>query len=336
MLSAPLPDLLSSLRLQDQSGRLRAALDAAGQELTTGMRTDLAAHTAGELSPVFGIDAALNRIEARQRDLGLAGARAGAAQSALGVVQTTAGDYGIGLLGAIDRGDAVSGSAYVAEARAALETVIQALNAQFGGRALFSGAAPDRAPLAGAEALIASLAPALATAGTPAAAQAMLDDFFDSPGGGFETAIYGGATQDAAGVALSDTRVEHFLPRADAEPLRATLKALAAIATVDVTGFAADPDARQAHLSQAAGALIAARDGVTGMRASLGTSEQAIAEAAEHGIAERASLGLARNALAGVDQFDAAARFTALEGQLETLHLVTSRLSRLSLASFLR
>lgn len=332
----PLSDLAASLRLQQQSSTLRAQLDQAGQELTTGQAADLTRATGGNLAPVFGIDRQVARLDQTSQDLALAAARSGAAQTALGLVEGASGDLAIGLLGALDRGDPVSGTGFLGRADAALDQVVDALNTRFGGRSLFAGAAGDSTALADADTLRTQIAALVAGAADPASAIAAVDAWFDAPGGGFETLVYGGATSDAAGAPLADGSRLTYLPRADAEELRAVLKPLAMIATVDNAGFSADPDARDAYLGQAAGALLGARDGVTDLRARLGTAEGQIDDARDAASAERNALALARNDLVGVDQFTAAARFSDLEGQLQALYTVTARLSGLSLTNFLR
>ncbi|WP_112320547.1 flagellin [Oceanibium sediminis] len=335
MFSSPYPDLAASLRLQSQTTSLRAQLDIAGKETTTGLSADIAARTGGNLAPVFGIDAALQRLDQNVKDLSLAQARAGAAQTALGLVEEGSGALGLNLLSAIDTGDAIARSTYIAEADVVLGTIIGALNTQFAGRALFSGAAEDSVSLQDVETLKADIAALVAGAPDPASAQSAVDAYF-APGGGFETNIYGGSNVDAAGAQVSDETRLAYLPRADAAALRDVLKAVTLVATSDAAPFSGDPVARDAYLSEAAGNLIAVRDEITNLRAALGVAEQQIGDASDRNLSEQNALKLSRNDLVGVDQFTAAARFVDLEGQLQSLYTVTSRLSSLSLTNFLR
>lgn len=329
------PDLASTLRLQAQTSTLRAALDTAGQELTTGLSADISRRTGGNLAPVFGIDAALQRLGQQVTDLGVAQARASAAQTALGLVEEASGTLGLSLLSAIETGDAIARPTYVAEADAVLSRIVSALNTSFGGRSLFAGAAEDKAALASVDTLKADLSALVGAAPDPASARAAVDSYF-APGGGFESTLYRGSTADAPGIGLADGDRLSYLPRADAEALRDVLKAVAIVATSGAAPFGNDPTARDTYLSEAATGLVAARGGVTDLRAALGIAEQQIGDALDGAGAEQNALQRSRNDLVGVDQFTAAARFADLEGQLQSLYLVTSRLTSLSLTNFLR
>ena len=124
--------------------------------------------------------------------------------------------------------------------------------------------------------------------------------------------------------------------RADSDEARATLKAVAMAAVVDQAGFAGDQAEEKAFLTSAATAMIGARDAVTDLRAVIGSAEGEIARAQDRVATETTALQVARNEIAAVDQFTAAARFADLEGQLQSVFLVTSRMSALTLTNFLR
>ncbi|MSU92322.1 hypothetical protein GE300_22600 [Rhodobacteraceae bacterium 2CG4] len=332
MLSLPLSDLAATLRLQDQNRSVRAALDAAGKELATGQLADVRTATRGDLAPIFGIDAALQRIEVRGQGLAMAAARADAAQLALGTAQEAAGNLALDLSAAVSRGDPVSTSALQAGAAGVLETVVNLLNSSFGGRSLFSGAAQDGPALAPSQQLLDEISALVAAAPDAAAARSAIDGYF-APGGGFETGIYLGATTDAAAVELGDGARLDYLPRADDTALRDLLRGLATIAAAPEAASAAD---RAELIGDGAQVLLAAGDGATRMRAALGSAQQRIADAADAAEAESNALGRSRNDLVGVDQYEAATRFAALEGQLQSLYTVTARLSGLTLTNFLR
>ncbi|MEO1312835.1 MAG: flagellin [Pseudomonadota bacterium] len=336
MLNAPLPDLASALRLQSQSQTVRANLEQASQELTTGLTADVRGLTNGNLAPVFNIDRELAGIDLVLQDLGLAGARAASAQTALGVVAERGNTLGVEIMDAASRGDPISRDSLLNTAPGILHNMVGSLNTQFAGQSLFSGTETGVAPLASADQIIAEVSALLATATTPAAAQAAIDTYFDTPGGGFQTNIYAGSDTDAAGVALDADNRLTYLPRADDPAIRNALKAVATIAAADAAGFSGDDVAYNAFLVEAGNDLQKAAEGVIGVRATLGQAEERIANASESRSIERTTLITARNDLIGVDQFDAAARLSELETQLESLYLVTGRLSGLNLTNFLR
>lgn len=336
MISQPLPDLTAALRLQTQSQTLRAQLDQAAQEVTTGLSADIRSATRGDLAPIFGIDRELERVAIMEQDLSLAAARAQVAQSALDIVSDADRTLGLDLLGATARGDTVARDNFINQGEEVLRSIVSALNTQFGGRSLFAGAAEDSAALAPSDTILADVSALLAAATSPADALAAVDTYFDAPGGAFETTIYGGATIDSAGVELYEgTRID-YLPRADDPAIREALKSVALVAAAQDAGFAANRAAFDDFVTTAATRLTTSNEGVIALQASLGVAEEQIDTARDANAAERSTLSITRNDLIGVDQFDAAGRLTELESQLEALYVVTGRLSNLSLTNYIR
>lgn len=335
MLSQPLPDLAATLRLQTQTASTRTQLQAAAQELTTGLTADIRGLTGGDLSPVFALDRDIQAAELRIQDLSLAGGRATAAQAALGQVQGSVGTLGLDIEAAISRGDPVSTTEFLNQAAPALSNIVSTLNTSFGGRSLFAGAAEDTRPLTDAGAIVADLGAILAAAPDATTAIADIDAYF-GVGGGFETAIYQGSTTDAAAAELSDGTRVTYLPRADDPALRELIQGTAMMAALPAAGFGGDEAEVTAFLSDAAGRLQAGPDDIVDLRANLGIAEEQVERALATAGAERSGLQIARNDMIGVDSFDAATRLAGLEAQLETLYTVTARLSTLRLTNFLR
>jgi flagellar hook-associated protein 3 FlgL len=73
-----------------------------------------------------------------------------------------------------------------------------------------------------------------------------------------------------------------------------------------------------------------------GLRAVVGDAEAAIERARIRNEAELSAAELARARILEADPFRAATDLQSVQNQLESLYTVTSRLSRLSLTSFLR
>lgn len=336
MLINPLPDLASTLRLQDQSKGIRNDLQDAAFELTTGQSADIRARTGGAMNPVFAIDADLARLQQTETDLALAAGRATAAQSTLGSIDDTIGTLGVDLLSSSDRDDTVSRDIYVAEAETNLRTTVSLLNTDYAGSTLFGGADGSGPATASADILLADVAALVAGAATPDDAFAAVDAYFDTPGGGFETNFYSGSQTDAAGAPIADGERITYLPRADDTEMRELLKGLALAAVADSTGFAGDPALDEAYIEGAGNRIVDAKEGLVDMRTRLGSAEERIDIAREATTAEQNALAMTRNDLVGVDQFDAAARLADLEGQLEALYIVTSRINSLSLTNFIR
>lgn len=328
-------DLFASLRLQGRNADVSRNLERAGQELATGRYSDLTAASGGDLNRLFALENSQKRVETRLSGVKLATARISAIQSALGGLEASTA-LGVGLLGSVGLGDIGSARHQAGAARSAFSAAVAALNTNFGGRALFGGAAVDAAPVADAELILADVAALAAAAPDTATALADIDFYFNDPAGGFAATRYLGSANDAPPVEIADDLRLAYAPRADNRALRGALHGLA-IAAVAVAGAFPGDDQDELALYQGAGQVIlAARQGVTDLRAALGVSEQRLEEAHARGAAERQMLQRAWNDIASRDPYEAASEFEALRGQLESIYVVTARLSQLSLVNFLR
>ncbi|QHQ36363.1 flagellin [Algicella marina] len=336
MPNLPLSDLSMTLALQRQSRDLRSAMEAAGFEMTTGLQSDIIEATGGNVEQVFAIDRSLKLLAEQSRGLVQAKNRADITQIALGVVQDSGGDIGLDLGAAISRGDLVSADQVARAAGQALDAVVGALNSSFGGRFLFSGAAEGNQSIASADTILADVKALIDAAPDATTAIADVDSYFDDPGGDFETMIYLGSTEDAPGVLTPDgDRIDYML-RGDAQPFRDMLKGLAIAASFESTVFASSPTDKTAVFTSAAGVIENARQNTVDLRAHLGVEEQNIARTQSFIETQKSALELSRSDLAGVDPYEAATRFLALENQLTAAYTVASRISNLRLTNFLR
>ena len=336
MLNYPLSDLSLSTVLQRNGSAVRANLQQAGVEMSTGLKSDLIAATNGNLDQIFSIDRALGHLKQQSVDLAKAQSRAEATQLNLGTIQDVASPFGTDLLASVSRSDFTSARIFAKNAEAELTSVVRALNGEFAGRRLFSGAADGQIAIAGTDVLLAQVSSILTAAPDATTALTEIDAFFDDVGGGFETLIYSGATEDAASVMTPEGERIDYMVRADAQPIREVLKGMAITAAFDQGMFGGDLDEMKTLLSSAGQDMVSGADGVVLMRADIGAAEAGIADGQAYAAAQKNSLDLARTSLAGVDVFDAAARFAALETQLTATYTVTSRLSSLTLTNFLR
>ena len=89
-------------------------------------------------------------------------------------------------------------------------------------------------------------------------------------------------------------------------------------------------------LEYAALQMIEGNEGITDMRADLGDVEARIEAAQVRGDTARGLLELERNALTSIDPYSVATQLQEAETRLESLYLLTTRLTRLSLTEFMR
>ena len=102
-------------------------------------------------------------------------------------------------------------------------------------------------------------------------------------------------------------------------------------------GVLAGDAVERGRLAQQAGQqLVSTEDARTTLRARIGTVEAQIEAARTRNSAEETSLGILRSDLGSVDPYEAATRLQTVQSQLESLYLVTARVSRLSLTEYLR
>lgn len=319
--------------LARQGAELRAQVSRSSQEVTTGRPDDLARSLRGDVSPLLAIDASLARLRAFRTTTQDAALQTAAQQTALSGISSLASGITVTLLGARDFQTQAQIAAIASDARGRLESAVGLLNTQAAGRAIFSGTATDVVPLGTADDLLAALETAAAGAvAATGVADAVVTWFADPLGFG---AFYRG------GASLSDARIAPGevadLSTTVIDPaLRDTLAGFAMAALLD-RGILAGNAGERARLAERAGReLLSSEDARIMLAARIGSVEAQIEAARTRNGAEETALGILRSDIGSVDPYEAATRLEAASSQLESLYLVTARVSRLSLVEFLR
>lgn len=330
-------DLATAFRLRHDNARLRAALNGASRELASGRAADLTRHLGGDFGRLAGVERGIRRAEAFAGVIGAARLEVGARQAAVGTIRSLAQDVTGALLLVEGTTDAtlVDNAARVASGH--LASVLGLLNAQTGGRSLFAGTAVDGPAVSDADTMLTALEAevALAGAGTAADVQTVVQAWF-AAGGGFETAGYIGGGTSLAPLAISDGETLAAAPRADDMRFRGVLAALATAALADRGILAGDPGERARLVRSAGEALLPADRDLIDLQAEIGGDEALLERAGTEVRTASDALETARMELIGVDPYEAATELSAIETQLESLYTTTARLSRLSLADYLR
>lgn len=329
-------DLAQSFLLRRQNAELKQVLEKASAEVVTGRVSDMSSHLHGEFSFVTGIDRSLEMLEVyasagTEADLFLT-----VQQTALTAAREAVLPLATGFLSAgnSDIPAVVSGTAETAEV--ALGQVIEFYNGSVAGQNIFSGVTTDQPPFAAAEDMLAALETATAGLTTAADVAAAVEAWFDTPGGGFETTGYLGSDTPLAGRLIgpgqqvaTDTTGLH--PR-----MRAALKGLATAAIATRTTPALAFNEQRDLMTVAGTTLLSAADDLTALQTEISLSQSVIEKQQARISAESTTLQISRNNLLSVDPFEAVTKLEQAETQLEALYSVTSRLSRLTLADFLR
>lgn len=331
-----LGDLAQGMALRVHHSRIKSEMNKLTTEISTGQVLDQGERVGGDFRQLAGIQHSLTRLEGYRTATVEATQIADTLQTILGKVQDEAQALAAPLASVTSNSLPTVRDTLANEALDRLGSMIGAVNVQTAGRSYLSGTQTDQSPLADVSTLMTELRSAVAGEVTSQGVVAALDAWFDTPGGGFDTVMYRGGTQDLASLRLSESETADISLRADDPTLRNILKntALAALATDDAAGL---PFSIQGDLQRAAGeGLLSANDGMTGLRAKIGTLEARIEETSIANEAEASSLAQARNVLLEADPYETASRLEEVQYQLETVYALTARSARLSLLEYLR
>jgi flagellar hook-associated protein 3 FlgL len=319
--------------LARQGADLRGQVQKASQEVATGRHADIGQTLRGDLSPLLAIDASLLRLSAYKSTATDVAFQAQAQQSALSGLSQLAEGITTTLLGSRDFPTPVQVNSVAADARGRLASAIGLLNTQAAGRAVFSGVAPDAVPLGSTDDMLAALELAATGATTAGQVAAVVNTWFADPLG-FGAFYRGGQPLSPAPIAPGEAA---DLSTTAMDPtIRDTLAGFAMAALIDRGALAGDA-AERARLAQTAGQkLQTTEDARITLAARVGTVEAQIEAARTRNAAEETALGILRSDIGSVDPYEAATRLETARAQLESLYLVTARVSRLSLVEYLR
>ena len=329
-------DMSRSFALQRQTGDLKAALDRLSFEVTTGRSSDVADTVKGDYLPLNSIETSLKRLDHYRAALTEAGGFVEVGQIALENVQNRALQTGANLITVSQSAQVSVVGAVAREARAGLSSIISAINSQIGGRGVFGGMTTDRPALAESDVMMSDIIATISGLTTANDIVTAVNDWFDTPGGGFETLGYTGSPDDLLPFDLGLGDTAEFGFRADDQEIRDVLKGfvLGSLPHKGASSLAAAE--RQSLTRQAGEALLSADKTLAQYRADLGTTEATIDSARARNAAEASTLEIARADIVNVDQYAAAGELESAQVQLEMLYAITARMSRLNLMEFLR
>lgn len=337
MTIASISDLSQSLLLRRDNANLRRDLLSATRELATGQIEDRVSRFGGDFGPLAGIETALKRAESLLNNAGEQRLMYAAAQSALDTIR----EIGTRVSGPLVLVQEMSDSDLVRnagrDALAQFETVVATLNTSVSGTTIFAGVESNGPALAKAATVLDSLMSEIAAAGASTSAEVVIVvDAWFAPGGGFDVSGYLGGARPTSGRPVSETAMAEPLVTASDPRVRGLLSSFALSALIGREVLDDAPD-EQARLARTSGLrLLTADEGIVELMADVGTQENRTEQANTETLARRQALEIARADLTGVDPYDAATHLQATEAQLESLYAMTARLSRLSLAAYLR
>ncbi|OUS23129.1 hypothetical protein DI396_15950 [Litorivita pollutaquae] len=330
-------DMAAHFMLRRQNVDIKQNLTQLTEELASGRTADVSEHLGGNYSYLNEIERGMTLLKGYETATGEAGIFTGAMQASLETVQEQTSDLAADLVMVSSSSIPSVLTSASGDARTQLQSIVSALNTNVAGRALFSGVEVDKSPLISGDEILDELRSALTMAGavTVGDIDTVLDDYFDTPGGGFETSAYQGATTSMSPFLLGEGESVNLDLRADAQGFRDLLKstAKAALASDTTLGY---PSTTQLDLLRMSGEeLLTAQSGLTAIRSDLGYAEARIEESKVRVASEKSSLEYARGELIGIDPYETATKLENAQHQLETLYTLTVRMSRLSLMDYM-
>ncbi len=328
-------DMAQTFALRRQSVDLNRQMDRLTEELSSGVTSDVPRHLSGNLLQLADVERDLSVLDARRDAVRIAATDSGIMQTALESVQATASDLATDALTAGFTAGGLQIATVATQARAALETIIGALNSSVAGRALFSGNETDISPLADADAIVGEVKNALTDTSDVTAILSDLDAFFSDSAGGFGTLAYRGGVDGLTPRDLGAGESVGLDIRADDPALRDVMKQTALVAILDDASLGLSEQDRRDLIGQAGEMLLAGQSNLTELRANLGFAEERIAKAESRIKAGLTTLNLARSDLLSVDMASTAVDLEQVQTQMETLYTLTARSARLSLVNFL-
>ncbi len=336
MKSASVSDLSSAMRLQRIGQATRNNVNIAGLEVASGLKSDLVKATGGDLSGLFAIEKNLARFDMRSAAISTASARAGASQLNLERIQSTVAEFGTDLIAAVDLGNQNQAFSVASGARGAFDNVVSALNGRYGDHALFAGANVDGAAVIDAQSMYDDIVLLTNAAPDSVSVIAAVDDYFFNPAGGFMTTAFLGDPLDAPGAEIADGEVVDYSMRGDADALRNALRNVVLVAVANAGDHGGSALDGMNIMHAAATSAITNVDSIIDLRETLGHIEERLSVAASFTASQKNTFEINRNGIIAADPYEAATRFQALQGQMEAVYIMTSRLSTMRLQNYLR
>lgn len=327
-------DLAQNFSLSRQNNAVRQELDRLTQELTSGVSKDITDRVNGGFSALAGFERELALLTKYKDTVSEAQTQATAMQAVLDTVQTQFGDLVDTLALSLTAAGLNDQQNVALEAQATLNSVLSSLNTTVAGRTLFSGTDVATPPLENEDTVLANVQGVIAGL-TTAEDILMAADTYFGPGGGFETDIYRGGTDDLAPFDLGAGESVTFALRADDQAVREVLKVTSVSALLTDPSVSLSDGEMQKLLQSLAERTLSGREGMTRLQANLGFAEGRIEAATTRIETETSSTEIARARLIEVDPFEASAEIEAVQVRLEMLYTLTARSSRLSLVNFL-
>lgn len=329
-------DMAQFQTLRRQGADLRSDMARLTLELASGKFADKGRAVGGDFSALSDITRGLRLNDAFRTSISNAAIAAAGRQTALERVASETEGFGASLLAIAGSGNPNDLQLELTNAPDRFSSAVNALNTRIAGQSLFSADLPDATPLSPGESILAELKTVTAGATDAATLLATVNSWFDGVGGGYETFAWQGGNGPAPSVLVSESEVAEIGITALDPAIRETLKglALAALSADQNAGFSADQTTEL--VNAAALQILNSEPELVALRARLGAEEARVEEARVSTETARSGMELEYGRLLDADPYRTATELEAVNVQLESLYILTARMSRLNLTEFLR
>ncbi|MFD0982127.1 hypothetical protein [Tropicimonas aquimaris] len=329
-----LGDLAMSYIFRSRNAQLKSDMVRLSTELSTGQTASVSNAVNANFGPVSAMEHSLSQLEAYRQSMSESADFAGAMQSSLEAIRQSALSLSTDLLTSGTTVSAVHFDTLGTSATQAFHASVSQLNTSFGGRALFSGAATDRAPLADSHAILSALGSAVASETTASGVKAIVDAWF-APGGGFDSGAYAGSTAPLAPMQAGAHRDVDLNVTAADSAIRDTLRGLALSALMSSQPLSDMPSEQAVMAKMAGDLLLQTTNDLLQTQAIVGVAEETLENARINNASEIAALELSLAELLSVDVYESATKLEQAESSLELFYALTARSARLNLADYL-
>ncbi len=329
-------DMAQLQTLRRDGAAMKSELSRLTSELSSGRVADLGRALGGDFSALADITRSLRLNTSFRASVTDAAIAAEGRQTSLGRLASELEGLGGNLLAVTGAGSLNDLQLKLANGTDRFEQAVNVVNTRLAGRSLFSADAPDQTPLISGDAMMVELRTLVTGAPDAATMVADVTAWFTDAGGGYETIAWQGGAGQPPLVLLGEGQSADTGVTALDPAIRASLAGLAIVALA-AEGTVPLPEAEQRALVTAGAGLVLDGEGaLIGLRARLGAEEARIEEARVAAEATRASLEIEYGRLVEADPYRTATELETVNTRLETLYLLTARMSRLSLTEFLR
>lgn len=328
-------DLAHSFHMRAHNTRLKQDFIRLSQTLASGKHADMSKELRGEFSNLASVERSIETLSAHRTTAEETKTLLETAQIALETVQKLGTDLGPSLISAGNSAHPAILSTTSNDAEQKFDSAVAALNVRIADRSVFSGMATDRSALLSSTEILDELRGIVSGMTSVSDVVTAVNDWFTTPGGGYETFAYKGSDQTLAAIPVSETEEVQFDVTAEADALRETLQSFA-LGAIAMDLPLVNSNEQQAELMKHAGELmLTSQSNVSILRADIGAMEAYTAGANARNEAALSTFKIMQTELYSADPYEVATELEVAQTQLEAVYTLTARISRLSLADYL-